>query len=388
MINKRIKYLLAGILFVLCMSILTGCGKDTESSDKQEVSSEISDEEGEPSDNKDNQSGDDLPEQNNEDADQGSEASDSEEGALEEGLEGHSEENEEEETGKKVDLIIFAGQSNMSGCGGDASLAPPVSEEAGMEFRAVSDPTKLYPITEPFGANENNLNGLLEKPGGKKGSMVSSFVNEYHKQTGNFVVAVSASRGETAMSQWLSESIHADVLTRFILSKNWLTENGYEIGHIYMVWLQGESDALKRLSSDAYATSMDDFTRPFFIEGLQKVFFVTPGRTIDETEIYTQIINSQINMSKTSPYYALGTSVLAGVSTEYMVDIYHYNQHVLNMAGMLAADSVAYYTLNNREMTSYDYKNKTLFVPEDGDEGVSVDSVKLDLANMNINDIY
>lgn len=307
--------------------------------------------------------------------------------ATEESEDSQLEEVEEILEEKKVDLIIFAGQSNMSGCGGDASLAPEVSEEAGMEFRAVSDPTKLYKISEPFGANENNLSGLFEKPGGKKGSLVSAFINEYYSRTNTQVIAVSASRGETAMSQWLDASIQNDVVSRLIVSKDWLEYNGYTINHIYMVWLQGESDALKRVSQDTYKTDLDNFVRPLFASGLEKVFIITPGRTIDEKEIYSNVVNAQLTVSKESPYYALATNALSSVSTEYMTDIYHYNQHVLNMLGKFSAESVAYYTLNGREMTTYDYKNMNLFVPEDGD-GQMPEDIILDLYSININESY
>lgn len=289
----------------------------------------------------------------------------------------------EPEVPKRVDLIMFMGQSNMSGCGGDASLAPSVSEEAGMEFRAVSNPTQLYQIVEPFGINENNINGLMEKPGGKKGSLVSSFVNEYYKETGVQVVAVSASLGETDMDKWLSENIMLDVMTRYITARTWLVNNGYEIGHKYVVWLQGESDALKRTSTDAYKTKMDDFIRPLFMDGIEKVFFITPGRTIDETEIYSKIIRAQLEMSKNSGYYGLATSILSGVSCEYMTDIYHYNQHVLNLVGEEAAKSVAYYTNTGHERVIYDYKNKEMFVP-DGCEDYFADAIEpIDLKNIN-----
>lgn len=49
----------------------------------------------------------------------------------------------------EVDVILFAGQSNMSGVG-DASLAPAVPEGVGYEFRAITDPTRLYPLAEPL----------------------------------------------------------------------------------------------------------------------------------------------------------------------------------------------------------------------------------------------
>ena len=404
MMEKKImgkKYIFCLALLIICLGCVTGCSRrNSEESDAAAISeadnqsqlSETSKEsEGEPANSA---SVEETTKKDDSEADDAGNTT-GDEVLNEINIENKGDDNsidenssqEEQEPQKKVDLIVFSGQSNMSGCGGDASLAPKVSEEAGGEFRAISDPTRLYPITEPFGINENNINGLLEKPGGKKGSMVSAFINEYHEKTGNYVVAVSASRGETAMSQWLEEPVQTDVLTRFIMAKQWLESNDYVIEHMYMVWLQGESDALKNLSADAYKTNLDDFIRPLFMGGLQKVFIVTPGRTIDSNGIYNTIINAQLDICKNSGYYALATSVLSGVSTEYMVDIYHYNQHVLNMVGVLSADSAAYYTVNNKEMTLYDYKNKGLFIPEGGEEKLIDDSL-LDLSAIDINEIY
>ena len=71
-----------------------------------------------------------------------------------------------------VDLVMFMGQSNMSGTGGNAAYAPEVKEGHGYEFRAISDPTRLYPIKEPFGINENAA--ISDAAVGKKGSMANS----------------------------------------------------------------------------------------------------------------------------------------------------------------------------------------------------------------------
>ena len=56
---------------------------------------------------------------------------------------------------KTVDLVIFAGQSNMSGRGGDATQAPGVPVDTGYEFRIGTCPTGIYPVTEPFGVYSN-----------------------------------------------------------------------------------------------------------------------------------------------------------------------------------------------------------------------------------------
>lgn len=289
---------------------------------------------------------------------------------------------------KDVDLIFFMGQSNMSGAAGDASLAPQVSEDAGMEFRAVSDPTKLYPIKEPFGINENNPTGLYEYPGAKKGSLVSAFVNEYHKLTGRKVIAVSASMGATDMDKWMTQGVIDDVGQRYNGAIAYLRDNGYNIGHIYALWLHGESDAIKGTDPEVYRTELDNIMRPLFINGLQKVFIITPGRTIDYRDIFLDIINVEKQICAESGYYALATTVLTKVSTEYMTDQYHYNQHVLNMVGIESAASVAYFTQHGEEKIVYDYREGEYIVPEGTDPDSQGPQEHLELSEMNINEVY
>ena len=64
---------------------------------------------------------------------------------------------------KKVDLVMFMGQSNMAGRG-VASESIVVGEGHGYEYRAISDPTKLYPVVEPFGVSEIVLSSNSRYP--------------------------------------------------------------------------------------------------------------------------------------------------------------------------------------------------------------------------------
>ena len=113
----------------------------------------------------------------------------------------------QQKTWRSMDLIIFMGQSNMSGAGGDASAAPKLTEGAGYEYRAVTDPDTLHVLEEPFGEKENrgalDDTELLER----KGSLVTSFVNAYYEQTKVPVVAVSASRGSSSLNGWLTKGL-------------------------------------------------------------------------------------------------------------------------------------------------------------------------------------
>lgn len=65
--------------------------------------------------------------------------------------------------GRTVDFFLL-GQSNMAGrgitCEKWPQPAPALLSGAGYEFRAVSDPDRLYPIQEPFGVGENRPDGI------------------------------------------------------------------------------------------------------------------------------------------------------------------------------------------------------------------------------------
>ena len=72
-----------------------------------------------------------------------------------------------------MDLILFIGQSNMAGRG-DSSKATVVETGHAYEFRAISKPTRLFSLREPFGVNENNAESGVSE-GTKTGSMVFAF---------------------------------------------------------------------------------------------------------------------------------------------------------------------------------------------------------------------
>lgn len=281
-----------------------------------------------------------------------------------------------------IDLIFFMGQSNMSGAGGDKELAPPVTEGHGYEFRAISDPTRLYNIEEPFGKNESFIGGICDIPGAKKGSIVSCFANEYYALTGVPIVGVSASQGATTTEIWQSAGFQIDMQQRYDITVNWLNDNGYYIRNRYVVWFQGESDAANHVQPEIYNTNMDNIIRPLFIKGLNKVFIITPGRTLSIKNYFDDIINQQLDMCRESGYYALGTNILSDVSAEYMVDEWHYNQLVLNIIGIETAKSVSCYTLNRKERIDYDYENDRVYIPNGFDYTGEESAEPLDLSNL------
>lgn len=172
------------------------------------------------------------------------------------------------------DLILFAGQSNMAGRG---NAGKEVSCEAymGQEFRAVSDPVRLYPIEEPFGISENDPQGMDD---GKKktGSMVSAFVRKYYELTGHAVIAVSASKGGSSSAQWV-KAYAADAAMRLRRARAYLDAKEIRIAHTYVLWSQGETDGDKGLDSGRYFRNFQMIWEVLREAGAEKCFLIQTG---------------------------------------------------------------------------------------------------------------
>ena len=248
------------------------------------------------------------------------------------------------EDDNKVDLIFFMGQSNMAGYGGDASKAPVVSEEEGVEYRVISDPTKLYPLIEPFGLHENNPDGLRDdtSAGGKKGSLVSAFVKKYHQETGHKVVAVSASVGGMAMDLWVANKFWNDCLARVSKSKEWLTDNNYTVEHIYLVWFQGESDVSRLVPVTEYESNFSKFMNSFVEKSVEQIFLIVPARSGTPGDA---ICDYQENLCAQDGRYTLGTTLPSQIGPEgFAMDGIHLIQDSLNKIGDETGHAAAQYT--------------------------------------------
>ena len=161
-----------------------------------------------------------------------------------------------EDLGESVDLVLFIGQSNMAGRG-VASEATVVGEGHGFEFRAISDPTKLYPIEEPFGVNENNPeSGVNENK--KTGSMVSAICESYYQTTGTPIVAVSCSQGGTGINFWdTNRPAYEDACERMLAAKEYLYgDDDYKLRNTFVVWLQGEHDGGNGVTAQRYTKTL------------------------------------------------------------------------------------------------------------------------------------
>lgn len=275
----------------------------------------------------------------------------------------------------QVDLFMFMGQSNMAGRGitntDHPEIAPTIIDGAGYEFRAISDPTKLYNIAEPFGVNENLLGKIDDTQGDaahtpeKTGSMVTAFVNAYYSSTKVPIVGVSASDGRTKVLDWSPDyaRLH-DAMQRLDDCVTYLTHSNYTIRHKYMLWCQGESDGDAGTEKEVYKTRLKSTYNAMVAHGIEKCFVVRIGQYngTDNPDRYTPIMEAQTELAKeSSDFIMVSTDLYSMKDRGMMKNLYCYYQDAYNEVGTYAGVNTAYYILNRKEPTMYDPKTDDLY---------------------------
>ena len=252
----------------------------------------------------------------------------------------------------------------MAGYGGTASQAPAVPQGHGYWFKSISDPTKLYNITEPFGAGETNMDSGLGNCQ-RNGSMVSAFANAYYENTGVPIVAVFAAQGNTASEWWLpGQAPLNDAINRYKTAKEWLENEGYEIRNNFMVWCQGESDGCNGVSKDTYKTRFTSIFNAMQAEGIDACLMVRIGEQQSSSTQFDQIIAAQNELCKEIDDVVMVCTATAGFVEEgLMSDNVHYSQEGYNKAGKLAGENAAYYVNNGKKPTMADPKFDNTYDP-------------------------
>lgn len=214
---------------------------------------------------------------------------------------------------KIVDLFLFMGQSNMAGRGVTSNTWK--EEAAGYEFRAVSDPTKLYTMAEPFGIQENRTDGIND--GSKKtGSMVTAFTNAYSKYTGVPVVGVSASEGGTSIDQWQPDGKRlTDAISRCRAAVKWLEDHGYTIRNRSMLWCQGESDGDTNMDATTYQNKFNKMFDAMKEEQIGTCYMVRIGKYNGSnlSTDYSGIIQAQTELAEKNTDVVLVSKDMAGL---------------------------------------------------------------------------
>ena len=255
-----------------------------------------------------------------------------------------------------VDVFLFAGQSNMAGrgvsCERFPEKAPIVLPGAGWEYRAISAPSQLFPITEPFGVHENHPDGISENL--KTGSMVSAFVNAYYAENHVPVVGVSASKGGSIITEWQPGKPYlTDALNRLSAAKKYLIKNNHQIRHTFVLWCQGESDGDAGTEKEAYLQGFDRMLGAMLLAGVERLFLVRVGQCNVEGSLdrYVPMMEWQEEIARTNSHVTLVSRAFSSMRERgLMKDAFHYYQAAYNEVGTEAGMNTAAWVRQNAEV--------------------------------------
>ena len=246
---------------------------------------------------------------------------------------------------RTMDVILFMGQSNVSGAGGDAAQAPELTEGAGYEFRAVTDPNHLHVLEEPFGEHENR--GALDDTEilERNGSMATAFVNAYYEETRTPVVGISASVGSSSLDGWLNRGRKEEAAARLEEAKECLKKEKVRIRHIYMLWFQGEADANLKTTKDEYKAMLRQLVSYMEEQGVEACFLVQLGPDLTDPSKHQEIMEAQLEICEESEDIVLVSELPAELTGADMKDEggIHFTQKALNLIGEDAGKNAGAY---------------------------------------------
>lgn len=145
-----------------------------------------------------------------------------------------------------MDILIFIGQSNMQGSTGEKDIDLPV--ENAYEYKFLTD--SLVPLCNPVGEDIGD-HVLLSSALGN-GSLLPSFCRKYISLTGKKAVAIHTAKGNSSIMEWQKGSKRFDAMMLKIKNGIKKAEETEKVDKIFIIWLQGESDALQFTGTQKY----------------------------------------------------------------------------------------------------------------------------------------
>ena len=150
------------------------------------------------------------------------------------------EKDEQQKTGEKlnsngyVDVVLFAGQSNMVGVGGNV-------DDATIKLNGQT----LYNVS--FNGNEvSTINSVSDKSKDEiRKTLIPAFANSYFNKTGVPIIAINAAVNKSDASSWQPDQ--TNYINAVSKLKNTITyinnnDTSKKIRRVFVVWWQGEAD--------------------------------------------------------------------------------------------------------------------------------------------------
>ncbi len=252
-----------------------------------------------------------------------------------------------------VDILIFGGQSNMQG---QTEAIPTLNfpVENTLEYRFLSN--SLIPLCHPVG--EDIGEDHLKAAHLGNGSLVPDFCRTYTEKTDKRVIAVHVAKGATTVAQWQKGTDRYEAAAKKIGSAIEAAKTLGNIGKIYYMWLQGESDGIELTTKEKYMELLtalkNDLKADFGIDkfGIIKVgYFLSlcEGLTSEQQKTYTDadeaIMAAQEELVENDPDFVMLSRVCPHICkfSEYINPdaMGHYNNRAMELIGSDAANALA-----------------------------------------------
>ena len=269
---------------------------------------------------------------------------------------------------KKIDVIIFGGQSNMQGQ--SESLTSTDSVEHAYEYKFLEDAAQ--PLCNPVGENikynmssgysfteDTNLKEWLSEhvTGAAcygNTNLVPSFCGKYLDVCDEpiDVLATHVAKGSTQISEWLPGTKGYKIIVNKSEAAIAYAKQHGQVGRIFFVWLQGESDAVASVSKDTYKKSLMVLNQALRTElGVECFGVIRVGRfTRDDRDM--EIICAQDEICKELKDFLMLTEIATELNEqeEYMNPYVkgHYSAKGLETLGVLAGKRFAEYRNGGR----------------------------------------
>ena len=247
------------------------------------------------------------------------------------------------------DIFTAAGQSNMSGRGGDATatVQPDYGREFDPQYWTPATKTPLKLIRDPVGATDTIDTGGT-------GSCLPAFCEEYYKQTGRECVILYCARGGSSIfnsTQWdldykdtnyVGKSV--DILNQAVTK---LTNMGYEIKNKSILWHQGESDQAQ--TTAAYKAKFLLLYDYWVSNGYDNVFYYEISRTSENEFVNPRAAQREMWKDRTNLHLVF--SCYNFYAQSKFSDVIHYSPEGYDEMGREGAKSAANILGESRNVT-------------------------------------
>ena len=229
----------------------------------------------------------------------------------------------------ETDLLVFSGQSNMQGQSGRLLDAETV--EGAAEYRMLTD--RLIPLRDPAGEDirkdgtagypfrdaetpDWHRDHALGGPVDGCTTLSPAFCRAYLQETGGAAAAIPAAKGATCVEEWLPGTVGYTLLMRkFRMALDRVAETA-AVGRRYLIWLQGESDAIAGTPRNVYMEQMRILAASLRRDaGIETFGIIRVGRfTYDDRDLEIQA--AQDSLCRTGEGFTLLTGAASEMSTD------------------------------------------------------------------------